>query len=205
MSYGDSPRFDWYGPDYLLRRIASEYRDPYAQGFAQAADDAKINAYVSAFLNVLWYDSSVGSKGTGDLPTFKLFDDLGLVFMRSSWAGDENLCSLKCGPHIGKHALSMLSEDPGSGHVHPDEGAFQILAFGDWLIVDDGYAQKWTEFQNTLLVNGVGQEGEGFDWFRGDVLCREKRAARIITAETTPDMDVVVGDVTAAYKYYSWI
>jgi hypothetical protein len=200
MSYGDSPRFDWYGPDYLLRRIASEYRDPYAQGFAQAADDAKISAYVSAFLNILWYDPAVASKDVTALPTFKLFDDLGLVFMRSGWTGDENLCSFKCGPHVGKHALSMLSEDPGSGHVHPDEGAFQILAYGDWLIVDDGYAQKWTEYQNTLVVNGVGQEGEGFDWFRGDVLCREKRGATLIDSGTCADMDIVIGDVTAAYK-----
>jgi len=200
MSFGDSPRWDWYGPDYILRRLAAEYRDPYAQGFANEVDDAKVNAHIAAFLNVLWYDPTVEAKGTKDLPAFKHFEDLGLAFMRSDWSGNETVCAFKCGPHIGKHALSMLSEDPGSGHVHPDEGAFQIMAYGDWLIVDDGYAQKWTEYQNTLLVNGVGQEGEGYDWFRGDVLCKEKRGAKILRAESSDEIDFVIGDATGAYK-----
>lgn len=200
MSFGDSPRFDWYGPDYLLRKLAAEYNDGHAQWLANAVDEAGINHPVAQFLNLIWYDPKIAPVAPSDLPTFKHFTDLGLVFMRTGWSGDETLAAFKCGPHVGFKALKMLSDDPGSGHVHPDEGAFQIFAFGEALIADDSYTMKTTAYQNTLTVNGVGQEGEGFAWFRGDTLCKSKRAARIIAAKSTGEMDYVIGDVTEAYS-----
>jgi len=200
MSFGDSPRFDWYGPDYILRKLAAEYKDGYAQGLADAVDEANVNHPVAQFLNVLWYDPSVAPRSPADLPAFKVFDDLGLVFMRTGWSGDETLTAFKCGPHVGFKALEALAEDPGSGHVHPDEGAFQIFAYGENLIADDGYTKKTTEYQNTILVNGVGQEGEGYNWFRGDALMKDKRCARILASSTTTDMDFVCGEIAPAYK-----
>lgn len=199
MSYGDGRRFDWYGPDYLMRRLAGQYKDGHAQWLADAVDEAGVNHPVAQFLNVLWYDSSVAAKTPDDLPLFKVFDDLGVVYMRSDWSGNENLASFKCGPHVGRYVLEKFSEDPGSGHVHPDEGAFQVFAYGDWLMVGSGYTKKTTEYENTLVVNGVGQEGEGHAWFRGDTLMKEKRGAKILRAETHDDLDFVIGDVTAAY------
>jgi len=123
-----------------------------------------------------------------------------LVYMRSDWSGDESLCSFKCGPHIGHEAVRQFSFDPGSGHVHPDAGAFQIFAYGDWLIVDDGYTLKTTETQNTALINGIGQTGSGGAWFNGSTLCAENRGARIVTVESMREMDYVIGDVTDAYE-----
>ena len=200
MTFADGPRYDWYGPDFMLRKLAAVYRDGHAQWLANALRSADLCADSAIFLNLLWVDPSVAPQPPSDLPTFKRFDDLDVVFMRSSWDGNEALLAFKCGPYIGHHALERYSYDPGGGHVHPDSGAFQLFAHGDWLIVDDEYTWKTTAFQNTALVNGVGQEGEGEAWFQGDRLCVEKRGARILRADHERDYDYVIGDATEAYK-----
>jgi hypothetical protein len=102
------------------------------------------------------------------LPTLRHFDDMDIVYMRSGWSGDESLLAFKCGPHIGHQALAMYSYDPGGGHVHPDAGAFQLFAFDEWLIVDDGYTWKTTAYQNTVLVNGVGQDGDAAPAYKSE-------------------------------------
>ena len=199
ISYADGPRSDWYGPDYLLRKLASEYRNGYAQTLADELDKSGFVGRSACFLNLLWYDKTVAPLPLASLPVSHYFDDMGLVFMRTGWDGKENVSSFKCGAFIGKHALKLYFYDPGGGHVHPDAGAFQIFANGEWLIVDDGYAFKQTVYQNTVLVNGVGQTGEGRAWFNGSSLCVENRAPEIIKTVFTKEYDWVLGDVTDAY------
>ena len=118
---------------------------------------------------------------------------------RSDWSGAESLIGFKCGPHCGYKALNEMKVDPGSGHVHPDAGAFLIFAHGDWLISDDGYTFKTTAFQNTLVINGVGQEGEGHQWFQGQTLMESKRHAGILAAVPGDDMDYLAGEASGAY------
>jgi len=200
MTFADGPRSDWYGPDYMLRKLAAEYRDGHAQWLAEELDRAGLCSSAAVFLNLLWVDPSVPAVPPTDLPVFKHFDDLDIVFMRSGWEGDESVLAFKCGPYIGHHALERYSYDPGGGHVHPDAGSFLLFAHGEWLIVDDGYTWKTTAYQNTVVVNGVGQEGEGGAWFDGGRLSAEKRGPRIVRADHAADRDYVIGDVTAAYK-----
>jgi hypothetical protein len=200
MTFADGPRSDWYGPDYMLRKLAAEYRDGHAQWLAEELRRADLCGDAAIFLNLLWEDPSVPPLPPTDLPTFRHFDDQDIVYMRSSWAGDESVMAFKCGPFIGHHALARYSYDPGGGHVHPDAASFLLFAHGDWLIVDDGYTWKTTAFQNTALVNDVGQEGEGGAWFDGSALCAEKRGAKILRAEHGRDYDYIIGDATDAYK-----
>jgi len=200
MTFADGPRYDWYGPDYLLWKLAAEYRDGHAQWLANRLDEAALTSAEARFLDLLWFDPTVEPKPPDDLPTFKHFDDMGLVHMRSGWDGNEAVLEFKCGPYIGKHALAKFDYDPGGGHVHPDAGAVQLFAFGDWLLVDDGYNLKMTAYQNTALVDGVGQTGEGRAWFQGGVLCKEKRGPTILRAEAYADHDSVIGDVGPAYE-----
>jgi hypothetical protein len=201
MTFADGPRYDWYGPEYMLRRLASEYRDGHAQWLADALDQANVCGSDARFLNLLWMDPSVAPVPPADLPTFRHFEDMGIVFLRSGWGGDEALFAFKCGPHIGRHAVERYSYDPGGGHVHPDAGSFLLFANGDWLIVDDGYTFKTTAFQNTALVNGIGQEGEGSAWFQGSILCAEDRGARITRADFGDGEHYLIGDATAAYRH----
>lgn len=200
MTFADGPRHDWYGPDYMLRKLAAEYRDRHAQWLAGELRGEGFCSNAAAFLNLLWHDPSVAPEPPTDLPRFKHFGDLDVVYMRSSWDGDESLMAFKCGPFIGHHALTRYSYDPGGGHVHPDAGSFLLFAHGDWLIVDDGYTWKTTAFQNTALVNGIGQEGEGGAWFQGERLCAEKRGAKVLRADHGEEYDYVIGDAADAYK-----
>jgi hypothetical protein len=75
-----------------------------------------------------------------------------------------------------------------------------IHAFGEWLLRDDGYALKMTSYQNTVLVNGVGQTGEGGLWFEDLEMRRGKPEGRIVRAEHHPRYVVVTGDAAPAYQ-----
>ncbi len=200
MSFADAPRYWWYGPDYMLRKLAAEYRDGHAQWLADETDKAGVCKCSACFLNLLWYDPTVKPESPTDLPMFKHFNDMELVFMRSGWGGNESVFAFKCGPHVGRHAVKAFSRDPGGWHVHPDAGAFQLFAFGDWLIADDRYSAKFTACQNTALINGIGQIGEGDLGFQGNLLCATSRGAAILRAFGGREFDYAIGDVTAAYK-----
>jgi hypothetical protein len=230
LSFADHAVSDWNGPDQMIRKLAAEYRDGHAQWLGhQLADGNVCNDDTASYLNLCWYDPAVVAASPDSLPTFRHFENMGLVLMRSGWSdfnspdgtdtptgspAAETLCAFKCGPFIGHDALTRLGLTGSSGHVHPDAGSFQIHAYGDWLIVDDGFPSvKRTMYQNTLLVNGQGQDGAGSEWFNdewstvteqpykagGRGVGLEKRVPGILWADSGADTDVVVGDVTNAY------
>lgn len=199
VDLADCPRYDWYGPDYLLRALARRFQDCYAQWLAQELEAAGYVQYGAAWLNLLWYDPSIEAKPPEGLPGIRHFSDLGLVSARSDWSGEESLVTFKCGPPIGWEATSKFDYDPGSGHVHPDAGHFVLFGAGDWLIRDDGYAWKQTSHHNTLLVDGKGQLGEGAQWFRGADPIRQGLKPRIYEVSASPELDLIVGDATEAY------
>jgi len=208
MSLGDSPRFDWYGPEYLLRKLASEYNDGYAQWLAGELDRSGYCSPSAFFLNLIWLNPEVKAQPPTELPLSKHFDDLDIVYMRSDWDGKESLSLFKCGPYIGHSATSAFNYDPGGGHVHPDVNAFQIFSHGDWLISDEGYAFKRTIYQNTLVINGTGQIGEGEMWFNPADYIGALYQPRIVYAKTSGEYDYFIGDASPAYpntsklKYY---
>ena len=200
MAFGDSRRFDWYGADYQLRRLASLHRNPQAQWLAGELDNANLNAPIASFLNLLWHDPAVEAASPAGLPTFKHFDDVGLVFMRSGWDGGESMMGFKCGSPGGKWALEKFYYDPGIGHNDPDAGSLQLFAFGDWLLGDAGSTYKTTAYQNTAVVNGYGQTGDGSPWFADAQLFITKAAPSILRAEAGAQYDYILADVTAAYR-----
>jgi hypothetical protein len=199
VDIADCPRGHWYGPDYLLRGLAREYRDPQAQWLAQETDAADVTAPGAPWLNLIWYDPTVPAVPPDRLPTLHHFDDMGIVSARSDWSGEESLVVLKCGPFLGHKAVEEFSYDPGGGHVHPDANHFVLFGAGQWLMRDDGYRSKWTGQHNTLLVDGRGQLGEGKQWFQGTQPLAVKSRPRIVRAESTATLDHVIGDAAEAY------
>jgi len=199
VDIADCPRGNWYGPDYLLRGVAREYRDGYAQWLAQQIDEADVDSPAARWLNLIWFDPTLEAKPPDDRPTLHHFDDMDIVSARSDWSGDESLVVFKCGPYIGHKAVQEFTYDPGGGHVHPDANHFVLFAGGEWLIRDDGYRAKWTGQHNTLLINGKGQLGEGRMWFNGAEPLRLKARPRVTRAASTPELDQVTGDATEAY------
>lgn len=199
VDIADCPRSHWYGPDYLLRGLAREYRDGHAQWLADQVDRADIAAPGASWLNLVWYDPAVNPAPPDDLPTLRHFDDLGIVSARTDWSGAESLAVLKCGPFLGHKAVEEFSYDPGGGHVHPDANHFILFGAGEWLIRDDGYRAKWTGQHNTLLVDGRGQLGEGKQWFDGSRPLAVKSQPRILRAASTLGLDHIVGEAAAAF------
>lgn len=197
---GDGVRYAWYGPDYMMRRLASEYRDGVAQWFANETHASGVTRDQAPHLALFWHDETVQPVHAQTLPTMHHFKDLDVVLGRSGWDGDENVYAFKCGPHFGHYALKHYAHDIGGGHMHPDAGHLVIVAQGDALLADDGYTFKTTHLHNTAIVNGVGQTGEGQEWFEGLELRRLKRGPRILSATHTPTEDVIVADVAPAYE-----
>ncbi len=199
VDIADCPRYSWYGPDYLLRGLARQYRDGYAQWLAHEIDEADVDSAEARWLNLVWFDPTLPAKHPGDRPTLRHFEDMDIVAARSDWSGDESLVVFKCGPYIGHEAVQEFTYDPGGGHVHPDTNHFVLFAGGEWLIRDDGYRAKWTEQHNTLLIDGQGQLGEGAKWFQGELPLKVKARPRILQAVSSPELDHMVGDATEAY------
>jgi len=199
VDIADCPRGHWYGPDYLLRGLAREYRDPQAQWLAGETDNADVTAQGAPWLNLVWYDPTVPATPPDQLPTLHHFDDIDIVSTRSGWSGDESLVVLKCGPFIGHKAVQEFSYDPGGGHVHPDANHFVLFRAGERLLRDDGYRSKWTGQHNTLLIDGRGQLGEGKQWFQGGQSLAAKSRPRILRTTSTANLDHIVGDATDAY------
>ena len=200
MRFGDGERYPWGGPDAQLRLLATVYHDGVAQWLAETETAADVSAHSATHVGLLWHDETVAPRPPEGLPTLHHFTDKDIVFMRSGWDGTENLCAFKCGPAQGRHALRHYRHDIGGGHMQPDAGAFQIFAHGDWLITDAGYSFKSTAQQNTVLVNGIGQTGEGQDWLETTQLRLEKRGPSILRAESTPEADYIIGNVAPAYE-----
>ena len=170
VDIADCPLTDWHGPDYLLRRLAALNRDPYAQFLCGELDRAGLTTSNARWLNLFWHDPSVAEEPSTNLPTIRYFPDMGIVSSRSAWDGNESLLVFKCGPPLGQAAVNKFNDDAGTGHVHPDANHFVLFGCGEWLVPDDGYAYKWTNQHNTLLVDGVGQLGEGAEWFNGSAM-----------------------------------
>lgn len=201
VNLADGRGYDWYGPDHLLRGLAREYRNGYAQWLADAVDDANVDSPTSRWLNLVWHDPTVTPAPPDDLPTLRHFEDMAIVSARSDWSGDESLVVFRCGPPMGHKVARTLgpAADPGGGHAHPDAGHFVVFGAGEWQIRDDGYAHKLTGYHNTLLISGAGQLGEGDEFFRPLESQRTRSDPRVTRVLSLPELDHVTGDATAAY------
>ena len=199
VDIADCPRSHWYGPGYLLRALAREFRDGYAQWLAQQVEDADVASPQAPWLNLLWFDPGLPATPPSSLPTLRHFEDMGIVSARSGWSGDESLVVFKCGPFLGHKAIQEFTYDAGGGHVHPDANHFVLFGAGEWLVRDDGYRSKWTGQHNTLLVDGQGQLGEGKEWFDGTQPLAVKACPRIVRVSSSADVDQMTGDAAAAY------
>ena len=199
FQFGDSPGHHWYGPDTMLNRCAAKFRNPQAQWLATALRDKGVTCDSANFLNLFWHDPTLPAKSPASLPTFRHFEDMGLVFMRSDWSGSESVLALRCGPAAGHHAGTRFRHAVAGGHMHPSAGTIQLATSDGPLIVHTGYTHKLTAHASTLLVNGKGQLGEGCDWFE-DLDFRKGHPAPAITrVESRRNYDYAVADATAAY------
>ncbi len=149
----------------VMYRVASRLADPEAQAVAfrlQSFGHSNLEEYWT----LLWRDPELQPASMKTLPLFHHFEDMGVVFWRSSWDRDACALAFKAGPPEGHRVAMLLARAPewrlDSGHSHPDNGSFIIYADGKYLTGDAGYAgQSKAEHHNTITVNGFGQGNEG--------------------------------------------
>ena len=129
----------------------------------------KPGLWAESGLEFLWYEPEVEASPVEALPGSRVFADLGLVTMRSSWNQDAVAMAFKCGTPNGMkawhsgHALNRRLDwqTLSAGHDHPDANSFIIIRGDAYLAVDDGYAkEKRTRNHSTLLIDGRGQYAE---------------------------------------------
>lgn len=108
------------------------------------------------------------------------FLDAGLYAMRNKWSTDQVYMALHCSPP----AISI--------HDTPDNGTFELYAYGRWLMPDSGFytyghdkkAREWhrqTKVHSTMTLNGKDTDfiGRNLLWESSDdldVLCVENQS-----------------------------
>lgn len=198
VDFADCPRYNWSGPDHILRLLAAHNRDGLAQGLADAVVRAGCRSAAS-WQTVLFADPSVPASPIDQGPTLHTFTNFGIVSARSSWADDASLVAAKCGPTMGVFAQTEfpgLIQQGDLGHTHGDAGQFAIFGDGEWQIRNAGYVPRRAEYHNILLVDGKGQIGQKPTYFSPFPLPPKMPT---IKAESTPDVDFITADVTNAY------
>ncbi|WP_418992564.1 DUF4962 domain-containing protein [Alistipes sp.] len=198
VDWADAPRYAWYGPEHLYRRLAALNRDARAHYFA---DRAVAYDTTSSWLNLVWYDPSVSSVLLPATPTLRHFENMGLAAARTDWSGDESLVVFRCGAPLGTFAHtqpvgSYVESD--MGHIHPDANHFILYANGEYVLRNNGYVKRQTKYHNTLLVNAVGQWGEVRTWFTPWPLT-PGRDPRIVEASAEGEVVRIAGDASEAY------
>lgn len=199
------PFFDHDGynfQDIQFRLLANIYKDGHAQWMADQIDESGLSLHKHRWLNLIWHDPSVKpTPPENGYSTFRYYEDSGFVFARSGWEGDAAAIQFRCGPYGGKR-MTELNKDSnpwGVGHAHPDFNHFNMVANGEWLFIDDNYAKpKLTKNHSTLIVNGMGQHGEGSEWLKSTDEMRNMPS--ILKAVTKKEFDYFVGDASAAYR-----
>src|SRR5262249_3922794 len=187
----------------LLYRVAAKFHDADAQAVAERYATFG-HSNLEEDWTLLWRDPALQAAPMHAFPLSHYFEDMGVVYFRTSWGSDATAFAFKAGPPEGHRAARLRTSAPewqmDSGHSHPDNGSFIIWANGRYLTGDTGYAgQPHARHHNTITVGGVGQgTGGGHDVWRGmpyDAL----DGIRIASVETAPGSATIDADLAAAY------
>ncbi len=146
-NFGDCPPRHYNPPRTINAWLARRLNDGLAQWSAEHLDWLHVTPY-----SYLWYDPAITAEAPSSLPTWHLFPNKGIFAWRSSWDDAATYFSLKSGSYFG-------------GHEHPDAGHFILHRAGVPYLTDHGYSYlKDTGEHNLVLVDGMGQFGEGSQW-----------------------------------------
>jgi hypothetical protein len=122
--------------------------------------------------------------------------------MRGSWDADAVYVALKSGPPMGAAATLRYGDGMPDAiqHVHPDEGGLTLSAFGQPLLVDDGYViYKQSHSHNVVLVDDRDQAGSGSRWFDSGDYFVNGGHARVLTASHSDALDYAASEQAPVY------
>lgn len=157
---------------HIMARLASVFQDGLAQwhfqyvtGEHKTTEVGWYNAHMTH--QIFWYDDTVPIEYPNQsdrMSNAMLFPGFGRFTMRTGFEDTEDIqLSMECG-HFG------------GGHGHPDQGGFELNAFGECLIEDPAPPVQYgsplhqylssPEAHNVILIDGKGQmtaEGDPYD------------------------------------------
>jgi hypothetical protein len=174
----------------IVRRLAGKYHNPYAQWLAGRSEDRP------SALEFVWWDTGLSSRAPTDLPKAKLFKSIEWASLRSDWMDPTAIL------------LAMKGGHNDWDHHHLDHNSFVLHAFGEPLLIDQGYAWPTppseipyandTVAHNTLLVNGKGQldGATNYSGGRGEY----EHFTPLSDFVTTELYDAVMGDAKRVYS-----
>ncbi len=172
FAYGDSGEGAVGGYNHAFFFCARAHQDKQAQNFLNAFMKMHPNSFDFGWFGLVWYDSSLNGGDYKKLPKNKLFEDMGLSFMRDSWDLTDTCASmmLKCGPYGGYDLNKFRNQNNfkyvNIAHDDPDANEIILFARGKVFLKPDGYStKKKTQDHNTLIVNNKGQvASKGGTW-----------------------------------------
>lgn len=169
---GDSPRYLWFNPCEIFLKLYHEFNSPEYKALYEYYRDGYKQINPGLFTAV--YDlipSSTNALLASSVPYY-FSDNLGIYTERAGDPSQDKTAFLfKSGIPGGLSGHTTILEHPAYhmnlGHEHPDQNHFMIWNHGAYLISDTGYTnKKLTRDHNIVLVNGIGQLGEGEQWFK---------------------------------------
>lgn len=205
-NFGDCPPTSWTRTieDQILVGLAAEYHDGHLMQL-RLLNRAKNKPPIESAFALIWIDPSVEPKPLDDLPLVGLFPDIGLVVSRTSWTSDAAVVALHCGAPGGQHLVEdtpkLKNATANNGHTHPDANSYVFWADHGWRIgLPGAYTYlKDTHNENTWIVSGKGQRGDGQIWFEQKSYMGRPDQAHLMTVATSPEADYMVGEASPAY------
>jgi hypothetical protein len=121
-----------------------------------------------------FYDPTVGEGDYHNLPTNRLFGDLGAASLRDSWEPTATAFTFKCGPYGGyklNEYRQAYADQYGNGHYvnvahdDPDANSFSMTVGSAFMFHPGLYSlHKVTENQSSITVDGKGQINEDIEF-----------------------------------------
>jgi hypothetical protein len=188
----------------VLYRLASVFNDAESQ---TVADHHAITLKTKTEVP-LWSwisrDPSLKPAPMANLATSRHFEDHGMAYWRSGWDRNATAIAFRCGPPEGYRAIALQNKMPdwrfNQGHAHPDAGAFIVYGAGRYLTGTAGYTGiKRTAEQNTILIDGKGQAGEGKHEWAESVPPEKLAGLKLAIEKMGPAGFVWTADAAAAY------
>jgi hypothetical protein len=208
-----------YEPQNILRFVAREYRNPYAEWTAQqivanrgrVATLSSVPWYVFEFL---YYDDSIAPQPPDNLPLARTFVDMQGVIWRTGWGHDDLVFGLYSGAFGGDFMSQTFIEGVfpwnqpchrtgcslNVGHNHDDANNFSLYRAGNWLIRETiGVGNSNTDLHNTVLIDDESQyspPAENFGEYVEDFI---NRSGFLATSASTRNFDYVAANATQRY------
>lgn len=206
---GDSPQSAWFNPCEIFLKLyyvykLDEYKDLYLF-YLDKYENIKPGLFSTVY--GLLENAKLKDTGTSKEPYFS--EDLGLFIDKRIEKG-EVVASLlfKSGIPGGRTAHSISSKNPiyhmNRGHEHPDQNHFIVWNKNGFLVSDTGYTnKKLTIDHNSLLINDIGQLGEGEMWFGDGAVNKKAFSEKVGLSKegiySSADVSIVDADAAAFY------